>query len=93
MKSESIIKAEIMKYLRSQGFLTWKLSDRFRSGVPDIYCCRDGKNYWFEIKAAAGKVSPLQEYDLRDLRAHGINAKVVRSVEDVKAALTGEGEQ
>jgi len=90
VKSESSIKADIVKYLRLRGFLVWKLSDRFRSGVPDIYCARAGRSYWFEIKTEIGKVSPLQEYDLRDLRAHGVTAAVIRSVDDVKASLHSE---
>lgn len=96
MKSEKAIQTEIIKYLRSEMFLVFKINDRFYSGLPDIYCCRiagegrlagenrSGVSYWFEVKNEAGKLSPLQSYEIRQIKEHGIFAGVVRSVEDVK---------
>jgi Holliday junction resolvase len=76
-----------MKYLQLRGFKVYKISDRFRAGIPDLYACRHGKSYWFEVKAPGGRVSKIQEYELGQLRAAGANASVVRSIEDVKIAL------
>jgi Holliday junction resolvase len=86
--TETMLKRDIMKYLQLRGFLVWKLSDRFRSGVPDLYAARDGRSYWFEIKKpTAGKVPELQKYEIRQLLLHGISAAVVRSIEDVKVII------
>jgi len=88
--TESTIVKQIMSYLRSQGFYVFKISDRFRSGIPDLYCCRHGKSYWFEVKTKIGKVSKLQEYEIEQLQAHGVPACVVRSVLDVVDVLQTE---
>ena len=93
MKSEAKIKLDIVKYLQLRGFLCWKLSDRFRSGIPDIFCARDGKVYFFEIKKESGVVSKLQEYTIKQLNDHGICAGVVRSVEDVKKLIENKQEE
>lgn len=85
--SETLIQRDIMKYLQLRGFLVYKLSDRFRSGIPDIYAARDGKSYWLEVKTPSGKITKLQEYELTRLRAAGVTARVVRSVGDVMAVV------
>lgn len=87
--TESTLVKQIMSYLRSQGFYVFKISDRFRSGIPDLYAARDGKSYWFEVKTPAGKVSKLQQYEIEQLNMHGIQAGVVRSVEDVEGIAGG----
>ena len=87
MKSEKAIQTEIIKYLRSEMFLVFKLSDHFYSGLPDIYCCRDGVSYWLEVKNESGKLSMLQAYEIKQINEHGVYAGVVRSVEDVKKII------
>ena len=85
--SEALIQRNIIKYLQLRGFKVYKISDRFRAGIPDLYACRYGKSYWFEVKGPGGRVSKIQEYEIEQLRAAGANASVVRSIEDVKMAL------
>ena len=85
--TESMIQRDIMKYLQLWGFKVFKLSDRFRAGIPDLYAARYGKSYWFEVKAPGGRVSKIQEYELQQLRDAGLVAMVVRSVAEVAAAV------
>jgi Holliday junction resolvase len=85
--TESLIQRDIVRCLRVRGFYVIKISDRFRSGIPDLYAARDGKSYWFEVKRPDGRVSKLQEYEIEQLRAAGITAAVVRSVSDVEALI------
>jgi Holliday junction resolvase len=84
---EAKIQRDIMRYLQLRGFKVYKISDRFRSGIPDLYACRDGRSIWFEVKTPDGRLSKLQEHEIRQLLAAGAQACVVRSVEDVKSVL------
>jgi len=90
---ESTIQRQIIAYLREQGFLVWKISDRFRSGIPDLYCCRGVKDgawkvsFWLEVKRPGGKVTALQAHEIAELRAQGVGAWVVSSVDMVAAIL------
>lgn len=84
---EALIQRNIIKYLKSRGFKVYKISDRFRAGIPDLYAARDGWSVWIEVKAPAGKLTKLQELELEQLRAAGIPAMVARSVEDVSKML------
>jgi Holliday junction resolvase len=84
---ESLIQKDIIRYLKCAGFYVLKISDRFRSGIPDLYAVRDGRSFWFEVKAPAGKVTKLQQHEIDQLRQHGASAHVVRSVEDVELVI------
>ena len=87
---ESEITASILKYLRSlDGCFCWKEhgGPYGTNGIPDIICCRNGKFYAFEVKAAKGKPTKLQEAILRKINAAGGTSLIVRSVDDVRSAL------
>jgi Holliday junction resolvase len=77
-----------MRYLQLQGFKVYKISDRFRSGIPDLYAVRRGQHYWLEVKDEKGRVSKIQEYELSQLQDHGATARVVRSVADVRGVIS-----
>lgn len=85
---EAIIQKNIIRYLQLRGFKVYKIADRFRAGIPDIYAARNGQSYWLEVKTPAGKPTKLQELELRQLNDAGITALVVRSVEDVQAVVS-----
>lgn len=88
--TETILVRAITKFLRERGFLVYKLNDRFRSGIPDLYCCKDGVSYWLEVKLPAGKVTELQQYEIEQLRQHGVHASVVRSMSDVAMLIVDQ---
>ena len=62
MKSEQTIQSEILKYLKSVGAYTIKVSAATKSGIPDIICCYKGRFVAIEVKRPETKtnVSPLQ---------------------------------
>jgi hypothetical protein len=64
-----------------------KVIQAHKAGVPDVLCCLDGDFWAFEVKAAKGRVSPLQVYNLEKIEKAGGRGGVVRSVADVKALL------
>jgi Holliday junction resolvase len=83
MQNERLIQRKIISYLRSTGWKVYKINDRFCSGIPDIYCVKDGRHFWFEVKSLAGQATKLQLHELADLLDHGASACVVRSLDDV----------
>ena len=62
MKSEQTIQSEILKYLKSVGAYTIKVSAATKAGIPDIICCYKGRFIAIEVKRPETKtnVSPLQ---------------------------------
>lgn len=89
MLEADIVRA-IMIYLRSlDRCFCWKEhgGPYGTNGIPDIICCYRGRFVAFEVKNEKGRPTKLQEAVIRKItRASGI-ACIVRSVEDVKAAL------
>ena len=89
MNESDIVKA-IMKYLKSvPRCFCWKEHGGMygTAGIPDIICCYRGKFVAFEVKTETGKTTALQESVINKIQKCGGKAAVVRSVENVKAAL------
>lgn len=95
MLTESQIQRQIVDYLQYTGWLvlqTYLGSNRGGSvwmtkGLPDICAIKNGRHVWLEIKTPAGRVKPEQEILHQQLRAHGAEIYVVRSLEDCIKAL------
>lgn len=90
MKETDIVKA-IMKYLRTvPGCFCWKEHGGMygTAGIPDIIACIDGRFFGFEVKTDIGKPTKLQEATIRKIIAAGGTALVVRSVDEVRIAIT-----
>lgn len=88
--NESDIVKSIMKYLKSvPRCFCWKEHGGMygTAGIPDIICCYRGKFVAFEVKTETGKTTALQESVINKIQKCGGKAAVVRSVENVKAAL------
>ena len=91
MKESDIVKA-IMKYLKTvPGCFCWKEHGGMygTAGIPDIIACINGRFFGFEVKTKDGKPTKLQEATIRKILAAGGTALVVRSVDEVRAAING----
>ena len=89
MNESDIVKA-IMRYLKTvPGCFFWKEHGGMygTAGIPDIIACIGGHFYGFEVKTGKGKPTKLQEAVIRKIIAAGGTALVVRSVEEVWAAV------
>lgn len=89
-KSESAIVNDIKKYLKSlDECFFWKEHGGMYgvAGIPDIICCYKGLFLAFEVKKPNGKVTKLQEKTIKEIRAAGGQAYVVRSVSEVKRII------
>lgn len=47
---ESQFQKKFVEQLKAARFLVLNLSDKYTSGIPDVYCAKDGVSYWFELK-------------------------------------------
>ena len=89
MHEADIVRA-ILTHLRSlDGCFCWKEhgGPYGTNGIPDIICCYRGRFVAFEVKTEEGRPSRLQDAVIRKINRAGGLALVVRSVEEVKAAL------
>jgi hypothetical protein len=60
-----------------------------RAGVPDLILVGQGRCYFIEVKAEKGRLSPAQdEWRMWCSSAGAMPWALVRSVDDVKTALT-----
>jgi hypothetical protein len=62
------------------------------AGIPDIIVCYKGRFYGLEAKVGKNKPTRLQAATIEQIKRAGGTAAVVRSVDDVKAVLSGKEE-
>ena len=82
------MKTRVLKWLATQEVFTYKTSDRYRSGIPDLLILKNGLLIAIELKSSTGRVSKIQEYTLNQLSMHGAKIGVCRSLEEVKCMLS-----
>jgi len=86
--SESTIKRQIMRFLRSLPESDWEVSPPGSvSGKPDITGCLKRRYVAIEVKRPGRSLTRLQAYKLIALRKAGAAAGTVHSVDDVKEML------
>ena len=47
---ENQFQTKFNQRLTAAGFVVFNLSDKFTSGIPDVYCAKDGVSHWYELK-------------------------------------------
>lgn len=92
MNPETKIQREIMKFLRDNKILVWRVSDNTNmAGFPDLLVCYRGRFVALEVKVEAGYSKPTlqQEKVMNDINTIGKGvARIVRSVADVEKILS-----
>ena len=79
MATEQQIQTKRIKELEAQGYYVIKLIKTNKNGIPDIIAIPPHANVIFsEVKTLKGKVSPLQEYRLKELEQYGFKTEVYR---------------
>ena len=80
--TEQQIQTKLMKELESKGYYVIKLINTNKNGIPDLIAIpRDSDIEFYEVKKPKGRVSKLQEYRLKELRAHGIKVEIYKGIE------------
>jgi len=79
MATEQQIQTKRIRELEAQGYYVIKLIKTNKNGIPDIIAIPPNANVIFsEVKTLKGKVSPLQEYRLKELEQYGFKTEVYR---------------
>ncbi len=77
--TEQQIQSKRIKELESKGYYVIKLIKTNKNGIPDIVAIPPNSKVIFsEVKTKKGKLSPLQEYRLKELKEYGFTAEVYR---------------
>lgn len=73
MAEEKRFENQVKRYLDSIGAWYLKtISNGYqRAGIPDLLICYKGRFLGVELKAKKGKATPLQEYELKQIRQSG----------------------
>lgn len=71
--SESQIQTKLINYLKKKypDAFVIKLSDKWYSGIPDVMMIEKGFAYFYEVKSAKGKPTPIQLETHKALRRAG----------------------
>jgi len=77
---ETPLTNKIRTVLKMAGWETWKISDSFTRGYPDLYCFKNGMSLWLEIKVPGKKPNSQQRQKIKHLSEHGIPARWTDSV-------------
>ncbi len=91
---ESQLQREIKEYLQWNGWFVYKNHQSLGSyrGLFDLTAIKNGRVVWIEVKKPKGKVSPLQQQFLEDIKQHGGECFVAKGINDVEAYLMAETE-
>ena len=80
--TEQQIQSKLMKELESKGYYVIKLISTNKNGIPDLIAIPKNSDVeFYEVKKLKGRVSKLQEYRLKELRAHGIKVEIYKGIE------------
>ena len=80
MAEEKQFENKVKRYLKSKNIYNFKYFGNAYStpGILDLTLCIKGKFIGVELKAEKGKVSPLQEYNIKRIEESGGIAIVLR---------------
>ena len=89
MAKEQDYQKKIVKMLETRGAYIVKVITASKKGVPDIIGCYKGHFIAIEVKTPTtmNNVSPLQQYNLREINDRGGYAIVAWNVKDVEQML------
>ena len=77
--TEQQIQSKRIKQLEKEGYYVIKLIKTNKNGIPDVLAIpKDAAVIFSEIKTPKGKTSPIQEYRLKELKAHGFKTEIYR---------------
>lgn len=77
--TEQKIQKKRIDQLEAEGYYVIKLMKTNRNGIPDVLAIPPGSSVIFsEIKTPKGKLSPIQEYRLKELESYGFKTEVYR---------------
>mgnify|MGYP003146124772 CR=1 FL=1 len=77
--TEQQIQKKRINQLQDQGYYVIKLIKTNKNGIPDLIAIPKNTEVLFsEIKKTNGKLTPLQEYRLKELKNYGFKTEIYK---------------
>lgn len=76
--SESKFEQKISRKLETKGWLSVKLIQTSKNGIPDRMYLRAGQMFFIEFKSSIGRLSEVQKYRIKELRSKGFHCFVMK---------------
>lgn len=77
--TEQQIQKKRIDQLEKEGYYVIKLIKTNKNGIPDVIAIPPNSGVIFsEIKTPKGKLSPIQEYRLKEIEKYGLRTEVYR---------------
>ena len=76
--SEAKYQSKLIKQYEAEGYYVLKLISTNKAGIPDLVALKPDDVKFIEVKGKLTKVSPLQEYRIKELKNLGFDAKIER---------------
>ena len=81
--TEQQIQAKRIKQLEAEGYYVIKLIKTNKNGIPDLIAIPKNADVLFvEVKQPGKKPTPLQEFRMKELRAHGLKTEIYKGEKD-----------
>lgn len=80
---EKTLEKKLRVEIKKRGGKAYKWVSPGCNGVPDRIVIVKGLVYFVEMKDVKGKLSKLQELEMRDLKKLGMNVKVIKNEEQL----------
>jgi len=87
---EKTIQSQILNRLKNSGWFAFKTIISNKAGMPDIYCVRQGRHVWIEVKQANGRTSPIQDHIHNELKQQGAEVYIIKSLEELDNVLNDD---
>ena len=81
---EKNLQKNMVKHLTDNGWFVVKTVATASAGFPDLFLLKNGRTVHVEVKTPTGKLSARQRMVIDDLRGHGGEVIVARSIADLK---------
>ena len=76
--SEAKYQSKLIKKYEAEGYYVLKLISTNKAGIPDLLALKPDDVKFIEVKGKLTKVSPLQNYRIRELKNLGFDATIER---------------
>ena len=73
---EQAIQKKISDRLKKEGWIVVKLIKTTMNGIPDLMALRNGETLFVEVKQPKGKLAPIQELRIQELKDQGFRVEV-----------------
>lgn len=80
---ESAVEKKLREAVKDLGGVSYKFVSPGNDGVPDRIVVHKGRVIFVELKTDTGQLAPIQQVQIRKLRKHGADVRILFGAPDV----------